>query len=270
MSEPLYFPRPPTLPIAGVVDTLKVNSLSPFSVIVTNATTQVTSITPTAAGQVLVSNGVGVAPSIRALQLGDFPSDIPTTQLLVGSGTYATPLNCKSILVEVVGGGGGGGSSLVAGKCGGGGGAGAYCRAILPPGTYSYSVGSGGSGATASGAIPATAGTLSSFDGLSSNGGQPGINGTTSNNGGGGLGGTFTAGAGIFGFNGGGGAAGNIDNSGQGGDTFYGPQTRGQVSNSATTGDNGNGYGGGAGSGVKQGAGGTGAPGMVRVSEFYV
>jgi hypothetical protein len=268
--EPLYFPRPPTLPVGAIVDTLQVNSLTPFSVIVSDGTDQITSLTPTAAKQVLISNGVGVAPSIRALALSDFPNDIPTSQLLVGSGTYSTPVNCKSILVEVVGGGGGGASSLVTAKCGGGGGAGGYCRAILAPGTYSFSVGAGGTGATASGAIPATAGGTSTFDGLTSTGGQPGINGTTSNNGSGGLGGTFTAGSGIFGFAGGGGAAGNIDNSGQGGDTFYGPQTRGQVSNLATVGDNGNGYGGGAGSGVKQGAGGNGAIGLVRVNEFYV
>jgi hypothetical protein len=76
----------------------------------------------------------------------------PTVQTFTsGSGTYTTPAGVAYIRVRMVGGGGGGGCGNTTANGGGGGGAGGYVDVIVPSpsATYSYAVGSGGSGGSA-------------------------------------------------------------------------------------------------------------------------
>ena len=140
------------------------------------------------------------------------------------SGTFTlSSLIGSSLHVEylIVGGGGGGGMDM-----GGGGGGGGFLsgKHVLTPGSYTITVGAGGTGAPAAGTngqpgghqytIPATAGGNSSFNGLTSIGGgfggssyrgyTPGIAGGNGGSGGGASGyndnaGTFNGGSGTSG-----------------------------------------------------------------------
>ena len=111
-----------------------------------------------------------------------------------GSGTYTPTAGTKRILVEVWGGGGGGGGvdgiatsgHWAKGGCGGGGG---YCSKWIASGlaaSYSYTVGAGGAGGNAGANTGATGGT-STFSGtgisLTANGGDGGA-GKTAESGG--------------------------------------------------------------------------------------
>lgn len=95
-----------------------------------------------------------------------------------GSGTYTKPANVTSIIVECVGGGGGGGGAQGAAgflSVGGSGAGGGYCRKYYSAAasSYSYSVGTAGSGATA-GNNAGTAGGDTTFDTLTAGGGGAG------------------------------------------------------------------------------------------------
>lgn len=88
------------------------------------------------------------------------------------SGTYSTPTGCSYIIVEIQGAGGSGGRS--AGNTpGGGGGSGGYIRAKMAAGSYSYSVGLGGSVVTANN-TDGTSGGPTTFGGWTCNGGGGG------------------------------------------------------------------------------------------------
>lgn len=269
----LYFPRPPIGTIDINVDSISAGAVSvttfPLYSVIVNGPSGLTTLSPGAGGQVLVSQGVSALPTIRALLASDLPTNVPTQQILAGSGTYVTPTNCKYIIVQLVGGGAGGASSSSINRSGGGGGAGAYCRAVLPAGSYLYSVGSAGAGATANAAVSATNGTDTTFGSLTAGGGLAGLNGAGVNNGSGGQGGAFTGGPGFFGAPGGGGGAGFGDVNGVGGGNFLCPQTRGLVNSADVVGDNAVTYGGGGASAVHKAAGGNGGIGAIQINEFY-
>lgn len=111
-------------------------------------------------------------------------------RFLAGSGTYTRPSGPAPIRIEVeiLGGGGGGGGAQTSGTAGGGG-AGGYRKFFIdsPSGTYSYSVGAGGVGATTSGI--GTAGGDTTFGTSTAGGGDGGENGSSGN---GGLGGVVS------------------------------------------------------------------------------
>lgn len=94
-----------------------------------------------------------------------------------GSGTYNTPANVTSILVEVLGAGGAGGGNLgVTAQAGGGagGGSGGYVRHYISSSasSYSYAVGTGGTGVT--GNNTGNTGGNSTFSTLTASGGVGG------------------------------------------------------------------------------------------------
>lgn len=198
--------------------------------------------------------------------------------------TYTKPANVTSILVEVIGGGGAGGgaaaaaSSVAIGGCGGGGG---YARLFVAAaaGTYTYTVGAGGTAGTA-GNNPGNAGGTTTFSAssLQATGGAGGTGAPANLTSGGG---SIPGGAGGVGTNG------NVNISGEnggwgfnviglllpgkGGGTVYGSGGQ-NSSQSAGNGTAGNVYGGG-GSGGQAGAatdrqGGAGADGLIVVWEF--
>jgi len=133
---------------------------------------------------------IATAVEIDSSQVADFTNGIQvnsinayalkTISYKTGSGTYTTPSKVRAIYVECVGGGGGGGgvagtTSMVAvSRSGGGGG---YCAKLIvaPSATYSFSVGAGGSGG-ASGLNSGTAGSTTTFGSslLSAGGGGSG------------------------------------------------------------------------------------------------
>lgn len=79
---------------------------------------------------------------------------IPTynvTEVLSGNGSWTVPCGPSSITVEAWGGGGAGGKATVRGQTTGGGGGGAYAKktfAVNSGDSFSYEIGSGGSGST--------------------------------------------------------------------------------------------------------------------------
>lgn len=114
-----------------------------------------------------------------------------------GSGTYTTPVGAKYLIVECIGGGGGGAGNGTANASygGGGGGGGYYLKQFNnPDASYSYTVGTGGTGTPAGSYADGSNGTASTFGGMSAGGGGGGKRGSTSvRNGDGGPGGsTFT------------------------------------------------------------------------------
>lgn len=73
------------------------------------------------------------------------------TQMLSGSGTWTVPCGAQDIIVEAWGAGGGGGNATSGSKGASGGGGGAYSRTeinVLAGDTFPFSVGTGGSGGT--------------------------------------------------------------------------------------------------------------------------
>lgn len=116
-----------------------------------------------AAGTVLKSNGPGLAPSYA-------PSTTTYTVYTSGSGTYNAPAGCSYLIVQMWGAGGGGARNSTTSQ--GGGGGGAYIKVRFAPGTYSYSVGTGGTGQSGTGS--GTAGGNTTFSTLAANGGNGG------------------------------------------------------------------------------------------------
>lgn len=92
-------------------------SLTAHDVLVGNGTSGITQISPSTAGFVLTSNGVGVDPSFQLSIPGG--AIVPTVQrLLSGTGSYTTPSGVIYINVRMVGGGGAGGVSTASGANG--------------------------------------------------------------------------------------------------------------------------------------------------------
>lgn len=211
-----------------------------------------------------------------------------------GSGTYTPTAGTKRILVEVWGGGGGGGGVdgvATAGHWakGGSGGGGGYCSKWIASGlaaSYSYTVGAGGAGGTA-GANDGSQGGTSTFSGtgvsLTANGGLGG-SGQTAVSGGNNSSGTFggvatggdiniKGGAAETGLN----AQANIRTARVGvGYSFPASETANAVSNAeGSAGDDGvNPSEGGAGGVVRDiatnYAGGAGAPGLIKITEYFL
>jgi hypothetical protein len=124
---------------------------------------------PGTSGQVLTSNGAS-APTFQTVSAGAVS---PTYQVFTsGSGTYTPPSGVSYLIVEMCGGGGGGGKNSAT-YASGGGGSGAYLKVKFPVGTYSYSVGTGGTGSNTAGNNGAP-GTNTTFSTLSANAGAGG------------------------------------------------------------------------------------------------
>lgn len=239
-----------------------------------------------------------------------FEGTAQTTQTYNASGVFSVPAGVTSITVEAWGAGGGGGNSNnTNGNGGAGGGGGAYARKVLTgliPGTsFTVTVGTGGTGASANSTADATDGGDSRFEGsgittVVAGGGKLGdasgenTNGTGGNNtggdggtatggdvnysgGNGGNGGSASGGGGgssattsSGGANGGAGDGNNSDNAGGnvGGNTTDGPGGAGEGSNNNQDGGNGTvpGGGGGGSNDDANSAGGSGADGRVVVT----
>ena len=182
------------------------------------------------------------------------------SQLFTSSGTFTAPAGVTQVYVSLVGGGAGGGKGYTTTSEGGGGGGGGFRSDALVlvtgSGTYSVTVGAGGTGGTTtwSTANNATAGGTSSFVGdsqtVSATGGAIGGQGVgwPEADGAGGVGGGAS-----FGFSGGTGTAG-----GAGGNSAWG---NGGVANAAAT----VGYGGGGGGGAINTNGKNGKAGAVLI-----
>lgn len=239
-------------------------------------------------GQVLQTNGAGAAPSWATVSSGGTLLRAP--QVLTSGTSYTTPAGCTKIYVEAVGGGGGGGGADNSGSGnqyssgGAGGGSGAYCAkyfTVSASTAYTYAIGAGGNGGTATlgngtnggnttftvGATTITAGGGSfgkggNYD--SGNGSTGGDGGTATNgdiniNGTGGVGGhQFT------------GSSGNIFvmSSGAGGNSFFGGGAPGTFEGQGTAGTSGGGGSGGSTQITTGQAGGAGGAGLIRIWEF--
>lgn len=194
----------------------------------------------------------------------------PTFELLTsGSGTYTSPSQAVYHIVEMVGGGGGAGCCSTNSVASGGGGAGGYLKFMVSAGSYSYSVGTGGAGASVINTAGA-AGTSSTFGTFTAPGGagSGGSNRDTS----GGSGGTpslANLNASISASWGGGGLAGYGNLSGTGGASHFSGETRSFNQTGLLAGENGALYGGGGGGSLDQQKGGDGAAGCILVSTFY-
>ncbi len=224
------------------------------------------------------------APSVVYTDSATFPN--------AGTFTWLCPPGITLVEVSNYGGGGGGGSASVVEGGGGGGGAfaGRVAVPVTPGTTYTFTVGSPGTGQIFGGG-PVTSGTSSTFTGDS--GVQViavgGTGGSTSSGGAGGLasactgdtglkfdGGTGGAGGGLSGATGGGGASGNPAANGANGQAggsggAGGVGTNGGGSGGAGTGGGNPGGlpgGGGAGGAATNGNGQAGGSGQVTITTF--
>lgn len=222
-------------------------------------------------GTVSVTSDQVTATTINAVNSTGF-GRTPTFQLITsGSGTFTSPDQATYHIIELIGGGGGGGCNAT--SSGGGGGGGAYIKTMRTPGSYAYSVGTGGagtSGATANGAT----GNATTFDGVSASGGQGGRGQSSVGTAGSGFGGGAPADAATYiSYSwGGGGLGGEPLKTGEGGSSYYSGETISQfnVSGTATVdGNNGSLYGGGGEGSKDGGKAGDGAAGCILVSTFY-
>jgi hypothetical protein len=238
-------------------------------------------------GQIPRQDGVGTTTFISGGAPYDFltlnassipiwrSSPTPSIRILTSGSTYTTAATVLYIVVEIVGGGGAGGNGRTGGtapNAGSGGGAGGYVKRIFPPGTYSYTIGSGGSAAGAGNGGNGSPGTTTTFASMTANGGG----------GGQGAGATQPITPGIGGSASGGGAAGfslrgdpggacGLNNGGNGASSYFGGGGRGVYSSGIASGLPGTDFGAGGGGGCSHQAGGTGgdgAPGAVIITEY--
>ena len=225
-------------------------------------------------GALLRSNGGTAAPSFTNVYT-------TFTILASGAGTYTTPTNCLFITIEMIGGGGGGGVAGNGQSTYGGGGASAqYYLLRTIPGSFSYSVGTGGAGAFTGGAFEnsGASGAPTVFGGATADGGGGGGGGGPGGNGFGGAplsgstSGTYTVLRSIAG------DPGYCNTTGTslvvpGGVSFYGksrgPGTNAQLPFGAIpAAPYGAGGSGGSFSNVGQ-KGGDGGPGRILITEYY-
>lgn len=200
-----------------------------------------------------------------------------------GAGTYTPTLGMKQVYVECIGGGGGGfaGSNVGSSQSPRGGGGGGYSAKLYTSGdigtSQPYFIGSGGAG-TAYGAVApgnngqdTTFGTGSTL--ITAQGGKSAviiatIAGSNFYNsfGGNGIGGDINIQGGTAGTSG---SDFNVSSSLKGGDSQYGIGGFSYFNSSGTNiSENGHLYGGGGGVGVSV-AGGNGAQGMIKITEYF-
>ena len=255
--------------------TLNINSLGAKN-IYKKTTTGIAALT---GGEIQVGDNVLVSYDGTQFQLLSGipytqPTTNPTTQQFTSgtSQTYTTPAGVKWIEVSFVA-GGGSGASCSSGQYGAsGGGGGEFVKLIIPSpsASYTYTVGSGGTGVT--GNTAGNAGGNTTFNSVVANGGAGGLvagantRGGTGGNGGSGSTNVILRQGGSSGVNGATGTqsfAGAGGSSGMGGGGGFGTADGGNSGGAAT------GYGGGGGgsnNGLTSGAGGSG---MILVVEHY-
>lgn len=217
-------------------------------------TSAMTELAGTTTGDAVTWNGT-------AWVSGTVGGAMPTVQTFVAPGTYTKPGSIKGIKVTVVGAGGNGGSSPATQTSGGGGGGGAAIEYIPAPSIPGPVAVTAGPGTNSFGAFcSATAGGNGTGGAPTTNGGARGL----------GSGGSFNVGG-----SGGGGGLGVPTPTGvralhgAGGNSILGGGGEGKANQSpgVSPGTAGSNYGGGGSGGSP--AGGTGAPGIVIVEEFY-
>lgn len=218
-------------------------------------------VTGAGSNYVEVTNASGVVESNKTIGTGYVVKS--------GTSTWTKPTGLKYVTVELVGGGGDGGNGYddgTSGGSGGGGGAGGYSKKLIQASSLSSS----------EYYIVGDANRLSAFGShLYATGGSDGGNYQT-DDGFGGLGGSgFNGDINIVGGDGSPGietSTTNVMSGGNGGQSQLGGSARG-ANTSASAGDNGNLYGSGAGGGAGGGAGasngGTGAQGIVILTEYF-
>lgn len=253
-----------------------------------DGTRLVTTATGTS-GQILTSNGAGVAPTYQTFGSLTTAFNSIVIQIFTASGTYTPTSGMKYCIVEAQGSGGGGagiptpGASQVA--AGGGGGAGGYARVYLTAAAVGSSqtvtIGAGGTGGSA-GVNNGGSGNTTSLGTLCvAGGGNGGVstNAGTSTQAGGGAGGAGSTGT--LQTTGGDGESGmaifasvSAAKAGNGGASHFGGGGKGPAAiNNSAAGSAGVAYGSGGGGAVAaasqtQQAGGNGAGGVVIVTEF--
>lgn len=237
-------------------------------------------------GQVLTSNGASALPTWQAAGSGGFTSI--TVQVFTSSGTYTPTSGMLYCTIECVGGGGGGGGCTTTTgfnvSIGGGGGGGGYARKTVAAATIGASqtvtIGAAGSAGASAGGTGGTGGTTSLGSICVATGGVGGTGAGNNNNsvavggaGGAGTTGDFLAsgGPGVVGF----GISVGLGFTGAGGNSIFGggpvaAYVTGTYSVAGTNGTvyGGGGSGGGSGSTGTGTAGGTGAKGIVIVTEY--
>jgi len=242
-------------------------------------------------GQVLISNGAGSLPTFQNISSSGAITEV-VSQIFTGDGTYTPTTGMVYCIIEGVGGGGGGGgaaSDVASGSSvGGGGGAGEYGRVVLTSAqvgaSQTVTIGTAGAAGANTGGTGGSGGNTSVGTLLVCNGGSGGAGGASStvaqifsSGGAAGSGGTSSAGTSFFQV-GGAGCWGTVSGTlyvgrgGQGGQSFFGgapisvsPGSGGSAGVSNT------GAGGGGGCQVFGGGGvtgGTGATGIIIITEF--
>ncbi|MGC9330813.1 MAG: GEVED domain-containing protein [Bacteroidales bacterium] len=203
-----------------------------------------------------------------------------TTETITTTGTWTCPDGVTSIDVEVwgAGGGGGGGNGTIK-EGGGGGGGGGYSKqtsiSVTPGVSYNITVGTGGTGTTTNGNPGGTSSATFGATTVSANGGSGGSVGPQGAGGSGGTGSTYNGGSGAtapLGDAGGGGeGACTTGNGNPGSGSTGGSGCDGGNGGDGQTSVDGDGYpgetaGGGGGGGTKNGIGGAGADGEVKIT----
>lgn len=249
--------------------------------ILIQSTSNTTTPTSGALGTVLVGTGAGVAPIFAEITT---PS---ITRILTGATTYTPPTSCSFIFVVITGGGGGGGGGYNSAGLGGGGGGGSggmIYATYLANQTFSYSIGTGGSGGNSgAGGTNGSAGNNTTFTSAgplvdTAAGGSGGAAGTTQRGGTGGVGGSVTVNSAkiVYSSRGGTGIPGFINQTtsgnsfgGAGGGNLAANPAQGGLGGNGDAGVANGGGGGGGGGGGTPGNGGAGGNGSLSIIEFY-
>jgi len=253
-------------------------------------------ITAAATSRILgrATAGAGAVEELTAAQvstlMGGYRQLAAAQYLTSGTNATFTPSsNCRALFVECIGGGGGGGGvdgQTSSGGCGGAGGGGEKAVLFITDmgQTFKYTIGAGGTGATAGNNAGSAGGNTTFFDGDGTNpacvaNGGSGGNGVLASSGNwggqGGAGGTGGTGDAVFAGQDGGPARGT-------GTTFYSLGFSGaapgmgggnKATNSVQNGNPGTAYGEGGTGGLSTSttnySGGNGYQGVIRVTEFY-
>lgn len=162
-----------TTPLSVAQGGVGVGTLAANGVLFGNGTSAVGVTAVGTAGQVLTSNGTGVAPTFQ-ISAGR----LLNVQRFTSSGTYTPTTGTGSVVVEIQGGGGGGGGSVAtaAGQVsvGAGGAGGGYIKHRMTSGFSGATVTIGAAGTTGSG-VSGGVGGNTSFAGVTANGGAGGV-----------------------------------------------------------------------------------------------